>query len=82
MHVLPQFTFLEIVASVGGVLFIFYIIGNMIFPVCARFYLENSMMSQLYKDAVEIDEPKLMRTKRSKAPWGQIKSGKVGIFDF
>ena len=41
VHVLPQFTFLEMMSAIGGLLFIGYIIGQLVFPMCAKFYLEN-----------------------------------------
>ena len=37
MHVLPQFTFLEMMSAIGGLLFVGYIIGKLTFPICAKF---------------------------------------------
>lgn len=75
VHVLPQFTMLEIVASVGGLLFAGYIVGQLIFPLCAKFHLENSLMSKIYGNAV--------RRHAERPPWENApkKSAKVGIFD-
>ena len=53
VHVLPQFTFLEMMSAIGGLLFIGYIIGQLIFPLCAKFYQENELMSQLYSNVLE-----------------------------
>ena len=50
---LPQFTFLEMMSAIGGLLFVGYIIGKLIFPLCAKFYLENQLMSQLYSNVLE-----------------------------
>lgn len=63
---LPQFTFIEILASIGGVLFMGYLFGSMIFPLFARFYLENHIMSKLYGNVLEPKQAEIPK----KAPWG------------
>ena len=57
VHVLPQFTMLELAASIGGLLFMGYAIGSLIFPRCAKFYLENERISMLYSNAVKPKQP-------------------------
>jgi len=37
-------------ASIGGLLFIAYIVGNSIFSLYANFLLENQLMTRLYKN--------------------------------
>lgn len=75
VHVLPQFTLLEIVASVGGLLFAGNLVGQLIFPLCAKFHLENSLISKIYGNAVK---PLTQEEAWANAP---KKSAKVGIFD-
>ena len=41
VHVLPQFTSVEIMASIGGLLFIGWLVGSCVFSLYANFLLEN-----------------------------------------
>lgn len=50
VHVLPTFTTIEIISSIGGLLFVASIIGGAIFSLYAKFHLENYLMSKLYKN--------------------------------
>jgi len=61
------------VGSIGGLLFVGYIFGQLAFPPCAKFYQENQLMSMLYGNAV--------KPNPTSPPWGKPKSAKVGIFD-
>ena len=45
VHVLPQFTLLEITSSIGGLVFVMGLLGQLCFPLCAKFYLENQLIS-------------------------------------
>ncbi len=56
VHVLPQFTTIEMIASIGGLLFISSIVGGVIFSLYAKFHLENYLISKLYKNIASQDD--------------------------
>ena len=79
VHVLPKFTSIEVLSAIGGLLFVGYIIGQLTFPVCAKFYLENQLMSQLYRTD-DLEESKIDQ----KPPWSVNNlrtSAKVGVLE-
>ena len=78
VHVLPQFTMVEILASVGGILFFGYLAGSLVFPFFSTFYLENQIMGMIFKGTAGTDR-KLER--KGRPPWGSI-AGQAKIADF
>jgi len=78
VHVLPQFTIVEMIASVGGLLFIGYIFGRSVFSHLANFYMENELTSKLYKNIGQLKaEPS------DKSPfWCVPHRDRVRIVDF
>lgn len=40
----------EIMASIGGLIFLFYLLGKAVFTLYANFLLENDLTSRLYKN--------------------------------
>ena len=58
MHVLPQFSFVEVVSMIGGLIFTFYIAGYLIFAGLSKFNLENRLINKMYYRMVEPTELK------------------------
>ena len=55
VHVLPQFTGVEMMASIGGLLFIGYICGSAVFSLYSSFHLENHLTSTVYKNMGQLN---------------------------
>ena len=53
MHVLPKFTFIEMISMIGGLIFIVYLAGYVVFNAINQFNLESRLISKLYYRMVE-----------------------------
>ena len=86
VHVLPQFTTVEIMSSIGGLLFVAYIVGSAVFTLYANFHLENHITSRVYKNMgqlAEEDDLNMRDKMKAPAPWNSVQSrGSVKVVDY
>mgnify|MGYP006889562451 CR=1 FL=1 len=45
---LPRFSLVEILASLGGLVFMGLLLGSLVFTTLSNFYMENDLISKLY----------------------------------
>ena len=84
VHVLPQFTTVEIMSSIGGLLFIAYIVGYAVFSFYANFHLENHITSRVYKNLGQLKEDNCTDSRKNMpAPWPSAQArGSVKVVDY